>query len=154
MNYFIRAGARLAVIAGALASALALNAAPANAVASCSDRVVADWSDNGRIDRVYDLECYEAAIDAIPVDLRDYTNAADVIARALTAASRQGPPSGGAVAMAAPVTAPGVDTSSDSSVPLPVILVVIVSFLVLAAGLASHLTRRHRTARPAETASN
>ena len=58
--------------------------------------MIADWSDNGRVDGVYTLDCYQTAIDAIPVDLRDYTNAADVISRALTAASRQDPPSGGA----------------------------------------------------------
>ena len=111
--------------------------APAGAATPCAERVIADWSDNGRIDGVYALECYEAAIDAIPVDLRDYTNAADVIARALTVASRQD-----RAERRRPVRAlrpleavPAADTSSASSVPLPLILVVVVSVLVLAAGL-------------------
>jgi hypothetical protein len=150
MNRFARAFARLAVIAGA--STLALSVAPAVAATPCSERVIADWSDNGRIDRVYALDCYQAAIDAIPVDLRDYTNAADVISRALTEASRQDPPSGGAggVRSSDPFDAvPVADTASASSVPLPLILVVAISLLVLVAGLASHLTRRHRTSRPA-----
>lgn len=137
------------------ASALAFSAAPAQAVPSCADRVVADWSDNGRIDQLYALECYEDAIDTIPVDLRDYTNAADVIARALTAASRDRPPSGGAgtgaSATASPEATPAVDASSDSSVPLPLIVVLVVSSLVLVAGVTSRLTRRHRTSRTAET---
>jgi hypothetical protein len=152
MNRFARALARLAVIAGA--STLALSVAPAVAASPCGDRVIADWSDNGRIDRVYALECYQDAIDAIPVDLRDYTNAADVIARALTAASRQAPPSGGDGSRSTdPFDAvPVADTSSASSLPLPLILVVAISVLVLAAGVASHFTRRHRASRPAEPA--
>ena len=121
MNRYARALARIAVIAGA--STLALSVAPAVAATPCADRVIADWSDNGRIDGVYALDCYQAAIDAIPVDLRDYTNAADVISRALTEASRQDPPSGGAGARSSdPFEAvPVADTSSASSVPLPLI---------------------------------
>ncbi|MBA2742682.1 MAG: hypothetical protein H0U46_11825 [Actinobacteria bacterium] len=146
----------LAVIVGA--SALTLSAAPAEAAPSCADRVVADWSDNGRVDRLYALECYEDAIDTIPVDLRDYTNAADVIARALTAASRDRPPSGGAgtgaSAMASPEPAPVAGTSSDSSVPLALILLVVVSSLVLVGGATSHLARRHRTSRTPGTAAD
>jgi hypothetical protein len=154
MNRFARALARIAVIAGA--STLALSVAPAVAATPCADRVIADWSDNGRIDGVYALDCYQAAIDAIPVDLRDYTNAADVISRALTEASRQDPPSGGAGARSSDdfEAVPVADTSSASSLPLPLILVVLVSVLVLAAGLVSYLTRRHRASRPAEPAAD
>jgi hypothetical protein len=154
MNRFARALARLAVIAGA--STLALSVAPAVAATPCADRVIADWSDNGRIDGVYALDCYQAAIDAIPVDLRDYTNAADVISRALTEASRQDPPSGGAGARSSDdfEAVPVADTSSASSLPLPLVLVVVVSVLVLAAGVVSHLTRRHRAARAHEPAAD
>ncbi|HEU0247545.1 MAG TPA: hypothetical protein VFR38_10715 [Gaiellaceae bacterium] len=49
-----------------------------------------DWSRDGRIDRVYQLPCYEDAIDLLPTDLRDYTDAEDVIERALASAIRQG----------------------------------------------------------------
>jgi len=152
MNRFARALARLAVIAGA--STLALSVAPAVAATPCAERVIADWSDNGRIDGVYALDCYQAAIDAIPVDLRDYTNAADVISRALTEAARQNPPSGGAGARSSdPFDAvPVADTSNASSLPLPLVLVIGLSVLVLAAGLVSHLTRRHRASRPTEPA--
>jgi hypothetical protein len=154
MNRYARALARLAVIAGA--STLALSVAPAVAATPCAERVIADWSDNGRIDGVYALDCYQSAIDAIPVDLRDYTNAADVISRALTEASRQDPPNGGAGARSSdPFEAvPVADTSSATSVPLPLIFVVVVSVLLLAAGLVGHLTRRHRASRPAEPAAD
>ena len=53
--------------------------------------MLADWFDNGRIDRLYPLNCYEEAIDAIPDDLRDYADAEDVITRALQAALRRQP---------------------------------------------------------------
>jgi hypothetical protein len=154
MNRFARALARIAVIAGA--STLALSVAPAVAATPCAERVIADWSDNGRIDGVYALDCYQAAIDAIPVDLRDYTNAADVISRALTAAARQDPPSGSAGSRATDTfeAVPVAETAGASSIPLPLILVVVVSVLVLAAGLVSHLTRRHRASRPAEPAAD
>jgi hypothetical protein len=46
-------------------------AAPASAATACGKKVLADWFDNGRIDRLYPLNCYEEAIDAIPDDLRD-----------------------------------------------------------------------------------
>jgi hypothetical protein len=103
--------------------------------------VIADWSDNGRIDRLYSLRCYEEAIDTIPVDLRDYTNAADVIERALTEASRQQPPVGG-VPSGTAQAAPDVDTSGASSVPLPLLALVGISFVVLAGGVAGKLSRR------------
>ena len=38
--------------------------------------------------------------------------------------------------------------------PLPLILVVVVSVLVLAAGLVGHLAGRHRASRPAEPAAD
>jgi hypothetical protein len=136
----------LAVLAGALALALTTGATPARAATPCAERVIADWSDNGRIDGLYRLECYESAIDTIPVDLRDYTNAAEIISRALTAASRERPPSGGAGAAATLEAAPTADAASESAVPLPVILVVCISVVVLAAGALSHLLRRQRRA--------
>ena len=58
---------------------------PASAATPCGKKVLADWFDNGRIDRLYPLNCYEEAIDAIPDDLRDYADAEDVITRALQA---------------------------------------------------------------------
>src|SRR4249919_2753042 len=59
---------------------------PAGAATPCGKKVLGDWFDNGRIDRLYPLNCYEEAIDAIPPDLRDYADAEDVITRALQAA--------------------------------------------------------------------
>jgi len=52
--------------------------------------VLLDWSDNGRVDHLYRLSCYEDALDDLPSDIRDYTDAADVIERALYSAVREG----------------------------------------------------------------
>jgi hypothetical protein len=74
----------LALLAGGLVT-LAL-AEPSTAATPCGKKVLADWFDNGRIDRLYPLHCYEEAIDAIPADIRDYADAEEVISRALQAA--------------------------------------------------------------------
>jgi len=49
----------------------------------CWQRVIADWSDNGRVDRTYPLACYRAAVKHLPEDLRAYSSAPDEIDRAL-----------------------------------------------------------------------
>jgi hypothetical protein len=50
--------------------------------------VVNDWYDNGRVDRVYELHCYQAAIRILPVDVRDYSSAREDIQRALAFATQ------------------------------------------------------------------
>jgi LPXTG-motif cell wall-anchored protein len=138
-------------------------ALPATAMATpCGDKVLADWFDNGRIDRLYDLHCYEDAIDAIPNDLRDYANAEEIISRALQAAvggklDPGGPdPSpegdGGGTGTGGPddpanpdgsVASPDVDTTGLSSVPIPLIILGLMSLALLAAGGFGYLRRRH-----------
>jgi hypothetical protein len=126
----------------------------------CGDKVLADWFDNGRIDRLYPLHCYEDAIDAIPNDLRDYANAEEIISRALQAAV------GGKLAPGGPdpspddgtigggggsdpgdgdgsVASPDVDTTGLSSVPIPLIILGLMSLALLAAGGLGYLRRRH-----------
>jgi hypothetical protein len=63
-------------------------ASAAEAATKCGGKVLADWYDNGRIDRLYPLNCYEEAIDAIPDDIGPYVDAEDVITRALQGALR------------------------------------------------------------------
>jgi hypothetical protein len=102
----------------------------------CSERVLTDWADNGRIDRPYELQCYEEAIDALPMDIRDYTSAEDVIARAQQSAARGEP---------APVRQAAVSPAASSS---PTLLLVLagVSVAVLAAGVLGFVVRRDRRA--------
>jgi hypothetical protein len=107
---------------------------------SCGDTVLLDWSDNGRIDKLYALHCYDEAIDAMPADLRDYTDASDVITRALAAAAARGDDSGGPQSSAG--MRPDIDTSEPSSVPIPLLALAGLSLVVLTAGGLGYVSRR------------
>jgi hypothetical protein len=98
---------------------------------------------------VYALDCYEAAIDAIPADLRDYTDAADVIARAFQDRSGRRLQRGleGPVAPTQTTDVPPVDTSSSSAVPVPILVLGAMSLALLGAGGAGYLSRRRREQR-------
>ena len=154
----------VAVLALAVSGFGALStASPAGAATPCGEKVLADWFDNGRIDRLYPLNCYEEAIDAIPDDLRDYADAEDVITRALQAAlngnlapggadptpndddpTSPGNGSGGSGGNGGdnPQAAPDVDTSGPSSVPIPLLVLGGMSLALLAAGGLGYLSRR------------
>ena len=80
-----------------VAFALALAAAAALAVvlktrqagasdttgASCSSRLLHDWSD-GQIHGSYPIRCYRRTLHTLPVDLQMYSSAPDDIAQALS----------------------------------------------------------------------
>ena len=165
----------VAVLALALSAVAALStASPASAATECGKKVLADWFDNGRIDRLYPLNCYEEAIDAIPDDLRDYADAEDVITRALQAALRGDLAPGGRDPTPGdddptdpgngngsgerngsggsgdeggnPQAAPDVDTSGPSSVPIPLLVLGGMSIALLAAGGLGYLSRRRAAA--------
>ncbi len=165
---------RLLTLAGlvtALAAMFVALALPTAAMASeCGNKILADWYDNGRIDRLYKLHCYEDALDSIPSDLRDYANAEDIISRALQAAvdgeldpggpdpsPDDGTPGGGGTpndpnTPSAPggEVAPDVDTSGISSVPIPLIVLALMSVALLTAGGLGYLRRRHVEAETGE----
>ena len=114
---------------------------------TCSESVLADWFDDGRIDRVYPLSCYEDAIATLPPDLRDYTDASDVIGRALTSAARaQTDAPAGQDPTETQVTADALEISSASIFPLPLPLILLfgVALTMLAAGALSSLARLRR----------
>jgi hypothetical protein len=165
----------LLVLAASAVVALAV-ASPAGAATPCGKKVLGDWFDNGRIDRLYPLNCYEEAIDEIPSDIGPYVDAEDVITRALQGAlhgnlthgstcdpSADGSPDdcansgggknpgkdgeqpgtdGGSEAQ----QAPEVNTSSPSSVPIPLLVLGGMSMLLLAAGALGYVSRRRQAA--------
>ena len=145
--------AGIAVLAIAVVTLIAPSSATATA---CGDRVLDDWWDNGRIDRVHDRQCYRDAIDAIPADLRDYANVEEVITRALNALDGgSGPSDPDAPSTDSPRPAdsnPGdedsaealdnVNASSPSSIPIPLLLLAAMSILLLGAGGLGYLSRR------------
>ena len=140
----------------------------APAATPCATKILADWYDNGRIDHLYPLHCYEEAIDAIPPDIRDYVDARDVIERALNAAvngkltyggpdptpgkngrglfgptGKGGPDSGPGGSTEA---TPNVNTSGPSSVPIPLVVLGGMSLALLAAGGIGYVARRRQAA--------
>jgi hypothetical protein len=166
---FRRALPALLVLAASAVVALAV-ASPAGAATPCGKKVLGDWFDNGRIDRLYPLNCYEEAIDAIPPDLRDYADAEDVITRALQAAlhgnlapggsdptpgdgSRAGSGSGNGAGGDGTTAqgAPAVDTSGPGSVPIPLLVLGGMSIALLAACGLGYLSRRRHAAESGET---
>lgn len=131
-----------------LAALVAASGAPA--APPCAGAILSDWLDDSRIDRVYPLPCYEAAIDAIPQDIEDYTNAADVIARAFQ--QRAGrrlerTPQGPVSPAPPPAVTPPVDTASSTAVPIPILVLGGMSVALLAAGGAGYVSRRRRESR-------
>ena len=159
-------GRRITLAAFALAVVALLAAGASQAAAKkssgtpCWKLVVNDWFDNGRIDRLYPLHCYEEAIDAIPKDIRDYADAADVINRALQAALNGHLDPGNPHALRGngrPVdggngkdengqgsqqAAGNIDTSGPSSVPIPLLVLGGISLALLAAGALGYYSRR------------
>ena len=146
-------------------SFLALSAPAGAATTPCGKKVLDDWWDNGRVDRLYPLHCYEEAIDGIPPDIRDYSDAEAVISRALQAAVGGNLATGGDDPSpddsdpgdrdpAAPV--PGDDPGDGgseaapdvgegtSSVPIPLLVLGGMSLALLAAGGLGYLSRRRQ----------
>jgi hypothetical protein len=136
-----------AALAALLTTAL-VAASGARAATPCAQAVLADWQDNSRIDRVYDLPCYGDAINAIPDDLRDYTDAADVIARAFQRVTGRGlevrTPQGRQTEILPPATAPPVNASSPSSVPVPLLVLAAMSLVLFTAGGLGYVARRRQ----------
>jgi cobalamin biosynthesis Mg chelatase CobN len=74
---------RVLMVTAALLVPLAGVAAPtAVGVAPCWVALLNDWYD-GRIDSIYEIHCYQEAIDHLPQDVQVYSSARDDIDRAL-----------------------------------------------------------------------
>jgi hypothetical protein len=140
-------GRRLAVVLAAALAAL-VSTSTTGAAPPCADAVLADWLDNSRIDRLYDLPCYEAAIDAIPTDLRDYTDAEEVIARAFQDASGRRlqnlTPSPDQRDSVGPTPAPAVAASASRAVPIPLLVLAALALTLLVTGGLGYVSRRRR----------
>lgn len=135
--------------AGALALALALAlgvlawAPPARAIPACAEAVLDDWA-RGRLRPSYPPPCYEAALEALPEDLRAYTTAAEDIRRAALAAARR--PSGWAAAREPERRlAMVLQERRDLRAPPGHVLALAATVVALSvAGLAAALARRRR----------
>lgn len=76
----------------------------------CWSDLIKDWYD-GRIDRTYPVHCYRDALKHLPTDVRSYSDAYDVISRALADVTR----SKKRVTANTPVPPPGDSGSPPSS---------------------------------------
>jgi len=103
---------------------------------ACADAVLHDWT-TGTLGSEYSPECYQAAIDALPEDLRAYTSAADDITRAAITAGRNA----NATRQLADVP---VEAGDPSAFPTEVVVLVGLLLVTAAAGLAAALVRRGR----------
>ena len=79
----------------------------------CAKKVIADWYDDGRISKIYPLECYRLAIAGLPPDVRDYSNAKEEIGRAL-AFAKQGKPDPGGEDPTPPTVSGETDTTPSN----------------------------------------
>ena len=174
----------LPVVLSAVAALSFAGSASASMATKCGQQVLADWYDNGRIDKLYPLNCYEEAIDEIPSDIGPYVDAEDVITRALQGALHGNLEKGGCDPTAGDTNSaddcasgggkndgngngsnpgngdgsgpvaqetPEVNTSSPSSVPIPLLVLGGMSLLLLAAGSLGYLSRRRQAAHADET---
>ena len=133
---------------------------------TCAEQIVDDWYGNQRVDKLYPIHCYRQAIDGLPLDIKDYSDAQDAILRAL--AYRQaglhdpGAGAGGAVKpiayrhtsdvlIALPPNQNASDASANtagpSSVPIPLIVLAGLAGLLLIAGGAGYVARRVQSRR-------
>ena len=103
----------LALVSVVLLSALAGGPALAKEQ-SCADQVIADWYDDGRVGKIYPLECYRQAIKMLPPDVLDYSNAKEEIGRAL-AFAKQGKPDPGGEDPTPPATTSTGTTKTDTT---------------------------------------
>jgi len=154
-----------------LLATLAFGAGSAAAKAPCWKTLLNDWYD-GRIDGTYKVSCYHAAINHLPQDIQDYSQAREDLSRALlnalvTLKGKGGPPTGPDT-----MVPPGGKRSlqqhkkdesfftrlanklgpgNATSIPLPLMILAGVGLLLVAAAGASVAARRiqARRAQPA-----
>jgi hypothetical protein len=106
---------------------------------SCGERVLRDWSDDGRIEGTFAPHCYREAIAQLPADVRVYSTAQDDITQALgrvAAKSSVRAPrrlSSGRVALAKPPSVAGPGNRSVAPIAASALALTIVTWVVLAA---------------------
>jgi hypothetical protein len=137
----------------------------------CYNALIQDWYD-GRIDRTYPVHCYKDALKHLPKDVQTYSDAYDVISRALADATRHKksvnpnalvpPPGGdgGGGGAGDPTTTPSIGPSSGpipsalnkgdrgaTGIPIPLLVLGGLALLLVAAGGAGLLARRYQARR-------
>jgi hypothetical protein len=148
--------------------ALGALAAPGTAHAAnpCWKELVNDyWADN-RVDKIYDISCYREAMEKLPRDVQEYSDAQDDLRRALLLAIRDNRSNGGFGdsndedrTAAAPVEDEGggggffrevldkLGPKNADSVPVPLLVLASIAILLLGAAGASYGVRWYQVRR-------
>ena len=153
---------RLLLLTALVACVAALVPAQASA-ATCWKELVNDyWADN-RVDHTYPIACYREAMESLPADVQQYSDAQDDLRRALLAAIREGRDSGGGfsegTAEGEQALPPGPDDDDEASkgffrevissvgpdnadsIPVPLLVLGSIALLLIGAAGVSYLTR-------------
>jgi hypothetical protein len=154
---------KLLVAAVALAALLLV---PAASASDCWKGLLRDYADDGRIEQTYPAVCYRDAIRQMPITLKAYSDAYDVLTRALAAATAHPRRRDGVLLVPPPKLpppAPGQDerrpghpapftraansfsSSEPDRVPLPLLVLGGLGVLFVAAGVAGAIVRRRRS---------
>jgi len=126
--------------------------------ATCWKELVNDyWADN-RVDRTYPISCYREAMEKLPRDVQEYSDAQDDLRRALLAAIRDDRDSGGysdpdqsAAAVGSSDDGGGdgffaqviekLGPKNADSIPVPLLVLGTIALLLLGAAGVSYVTR-------------
>lgn len=111
--------------------------------ADCADAVLDDWT-RGTLGSGYSPDCYGAAIDALPEDLRAYTTAADDITRAAIAANRNADEAATGSQSERQLADTPAGSEELRSFPTEVAVLAGLLTVLLSCGLAAALLRRRR----------
>jgi hypothetical protein len=137
----------------------------------CYNALIQDWYD-GRIDKTYPVHCYQDALKHLPQDVKTYSDAYDVISRALADATRgetkidpnepvpppAGETTGTGTGTTQTTTTPGGGTAQGpintglnsgdrgaAGVPLPLLILGGLALLLVALGATGFLVRRYQS---------
>jgi hypothetical protein len=144
----MRSGRRATLALIVLIAAWLAFGTTAGVAADCRQQVIQDWSDNGRIDRVYPLRCYEEAMRTMPPEIRDYSDATEVIDRALTLAVRQrGGMRQGALPAKRTVAASATHTAETTAIPTSLYVLGALALSALAIGGVAYVGHRATSGR-------
>jgi hypothetical protein len=159
----------LVVAAAAAAASFGVSTAHASA---CSNALIRDWYNDGRIDGTYPVHCYREALKDIPEDQLVYGTLRDDLTRALqlVVASHHGnitpstpvPPDSGGGGGSSSGSSSGkhdegffhwlakkIGPNSANSVPVPLLVLGGLALALIAAAAISYGTRRYQAKRAA-----
>jgi hypothetical protein len=165
----IRLLTRTSLLIALALSVFALVGPPQAAAANaCWEQLVNDYWTDGRIDKVYPIGCYREAMEKLPTDVQEYSDAQDELRRAMLGAIRvnrgggefDDPPGSGTAAPPAPVDSDegqpkgffatlldAIGPKNADSIPVPLLILAGIALLLLGAAATSYVARWYQARR-------